>query len=63
MAATFIVLVGWIPVVMLARLSRRRALAWDKGAGDGEAMARDLLLPESAAAVSASAPPAQRGGA
>jgi iron(III) transport system permease protein len=59
-AATFIVLVGLIPVVMLARLSRRRALAWDKGGGDGEAMARDLLLADPAGAAPAGGRSAKR---
>ncbi|MFZ9502188.1 MAG: ABC transporter permease [Beijerinckiaceae bacterium] len=57
-AATCIVLVGLIPVVMLARLSRRRAFAWDKGGGDGEAMARDLLIVEPAGAGSPAPSPA-----
>ena len=49
-AATCIVLVGLVPVMMLARLSRRRAFAWDKNAEGAEAMARDLLLVEPAGA-------------
>jgi iron(III) transport system permease protein len=49
-AATCIVLVGLVPVMMLARLSRRRAFAWDKSVEGVDPMARDLLLVEPAGA-------------
>lgn len=43
-AAACIILVGLIPVIILARLGRRRQFAHDAVARDGEATARDALL-------------------
>ena len=44
------VIAGLVPVMMLARLSRRRAFAWDKSVEGVDPMARDLLLVEPAGA-------------
>ena len=47
-AATCIILVGLVPVIMLARLGRRRQFAHDGKSGTQEAMARDILIGEGA---------------
>ncbi|HEY8580482.1 MAG TPA: hypothetical protein VIL72_11385, partial [Beijerinckiaceae bacterium] len=44
-AATCIIVVGLVPVILLARLGRRPALSWGPPAEEpGDVMARDLLL-------------------
>jgi iron(III) transport system permease protein len=47
-AATFIILVGLIPVIMLARLGRRRQFAHDAKSETREALAREIILGEGA---------------
>lgn len=55
-AATCIILVGLIPVIMLARLGRRRQFAHDAKSGTQEAIAREIILGDGA-------PPAGRAAA
>jgi iron(III) transport system permease protein len=47
-AATCIILVGLVPVIMLARLGRRRQFAHDGKGGTQDAMARDILIGDGA---------------
>ena len=50
-AATCIILVGLIPVIMLARLGRRRQFAYDSKGETQEAIAREIILGDGSTAA------------
>jgi hypothetical protein len=50
-AAVCIILVGLIPVIMLARLGRRRQFAYDAKGDTQEAIAREIILGDGAPAA------------
>jgi iron(III) transport system permease protein len=50
-AATCIILVGLIPVIMLARLGRRRQFAYDGNNDTQDAIARDIILVDGVSAT------------